>query len=105
MSAQKSAREPSANHAVGPRAESRRRGVLLQDVLAVLQRSAARSMAMNWFRTLGGDLERFVQPVNKGRMATALSRVEDWMEINHPKCLDERTAIRDIRRLLEHEGR
>jgi len=36
-------------------------------------------------------------------MADALTATEDWLEINHPRWLEDRALLKELRRRLELE--
>lgn len=73
-------------------------------VLGVLQRDQIRSRALTDFRAAGFTADQFAR-LNGARaaMVEALVRVEDWLELEHPRWTCEREAIRAIRRSLESE--
>lgn len=72
-------------------------------VLRALPRDETRSFALGRFVSLGGDRNQW-RASDRGTMAEALIRTEDWLEIEHPAWA-ERAAIRQVRRLLEVSAR
>lgn len=109
-------REPArpALHSTAPRTRIKkapaetpraRRSVLgWGDVLRPLQRDEARSVALSLYRARGYSPDDFGRVrAARGAMADALSRTEDWLEIEHPRCETERAAVRRVRRALEQE--
>jgi hypothetical protein len=59
----------------------------------------ARGEVMLRFRVLGGDLDRW-QGRDREAMREAITRTEDWLELEHPamRCRD---GLRAVRRTLE----
>lgn len=54
------------------------------------------------FRALGGDFGRWSR-LDRELIVEALTATEDWYEYEHPARGKERTALRDVRRILETE--
>lgn len=75
----------------------------LPDVLRVLPDPETRSLALSRFRDRGFSLDSFSRPAARAAMAEALTRAEDWLELDHPRRTGERAAIRRVRRALESE--
>jgi hypothetical protein len=79
-------------------------GTLLRwpDVLSVLATDGARERALRLYREAGFSPNDFERLRARAAMANALSRTEDWLELEggHRR---ERAVIRDVRRRLEWE--
>lgn len=73
-------------------------------ILSALGREQVRSIAVFGYRITGFSPDDFTSGIRAAResMADALTRTEDWLEINHP-VWRERESIRGVRRELELE--
>lgn len=77
------------------------RAITYPQVLRVLQRDEMRSMALKHFKIHGGNADSFKTKRNQQLMADALTALEDWMEIKHERWHDERSSVKNVRRLIE----
>jgi hypothetical protein len=68
-------------------------------VLCSLGREEVRERVLSRFRLEGGNRDRW-QSSDHAIMAEAITRAEDWLELDHPRW-PEREAIAAIRRKLE----
>lgn len=73
------------------------------DVIRALENDETRSVVLNRFRSRGFNAESFRLRSAKEALADALSHGEDWLEMNHGRRLDEREALKAVRRRLEWE--
>jgi hypothetical protein len=100
-------REPSRisiKTAAGKRAGARKRAIGWSDVLRGLERDAVRSQALERYRAEGHSPDDFGRLLAaRAAMADALTRTEDWLELQHPRWLDDRAAVAAVRRPLELE--
>lgn len=73
------------------------------DVLRAVPRPEVRVWLLARFRGRGFDADSFrLRSVREG-MADALTATEDWLEINHPRWLEDRALLKELRRRLELE--
>lgn len=81
-----------------------RRATTWPDVLRVIQHDETRAFALSQFRRSGFSADEFGHSQKaRERMADALSRTEDWLELKGARKDAERAAIREVRRQLEAE--
>lgn len=76
------------------------------DVLRAVQRDVVRSRVLDRYRAAGFVADDFGHGVRaRAYMADCLTRAEDWLELAHPRWLDDRAALAAVRRPLELEIR
>lgn len=68
-------------------------------VLGALGRDDVRERVLSRFKDRGGDRNRW-NASDHGVMADALTRAEDWLELDHPRW-PERDALAVVRRKVE----
>jgi hypothetical protein len=83
------------------RAVGRARGKVpgYSTVLGALGRDEVRERVLSRFKERGGDRNRWIAS-DHDVMADALTRAEDWLELDHPRW-PEREALAIVRRKVE----
>ena len=78
--------------------------VTYPEVLRVLPDDETRSYALSRFREAGFSADSFAhRPRARRAMVEALTSAEDWLEVEHPRRVRDRDAVRAVRRCLEQE--
>lgn len=96
----------SIKTAAGKPAGAGKRAIGWSDVLRGLERDAARAYALERYRASGHSPDDFGRlAAARAAMADALTRTEDWLELEHPRWAADRQAIAAVRRPLELEIR
>lgn len=78
------------------------RAIGWRDVLRVLERDEVRERALGQYRGAGFTPDGFRERPARDAMCHVLTRLEDWLELVHPRW-PEREAVRGVRRALERE--
>lgn len=101
-SADRAASRDSIKTAVGK--EARPRGSVFgwSDVLRAMPRENVRQRVLESYRAQGFTPDDFARRTGaRAAMADALTRAEDWLELDHPRLAAERAALAAVRRPLE----
>jgi hypothetical protein len=91
--------------ATADQARPLQRRVTWSDILRPLQATDVRERVLTAYKAAGFGPATFFRPAARAAMADALTRCEDWLEVEHPKRTVERGAIAAVRRVLESEIR
>lgn len=94
----------SIKKAASARAKSRQCAIGWSDVVRAVPRDIVRQRVTERYRAAGFTPDDFARLASaRAAMADALTRAEDWLELEHPRWLADRVALAGVRRPLEVE--
>lgn len=94
----------SIKTAAAARAKSGGRALRWSDVLRAIPRDLVRLRVLERYRAQGFTADDFARLGSaRAAMADALTRAQDWLELEHPRWTDDGAAVAAVRRPLELE--